>query len=209
MKTIKKYQGGGRVLKAIGKGSKQIGAKSTASEIKAARQSAMRDMGNYSSFERPTAEQLRKGLPFHETNRNVKKTSEQIKSSIRKNYKKGGPVAKAKSGKSFPDLTGDGKVTRADILKGRGVIKNGGKLKKARGGATLSPSKSSTSNRLASYGRPLGKNLKKAEFGTTTPAQRRARTSAAIGRDASMKRKLRTAARPMMKMGGKCRGGCY
>lgn len=27
-------------------------------------------------------------------------------------------------GKKFPDLTGDGKVTRADILKGRGVIKD-------------------------------------------------------------------------------------
>ena len=213
MKTIKKYQGGG-VLKAIGKGSRQMSsaAKATASELKAGRYSAMKDMGNYSRFEAPSQYDLRKGLPFHETNKNVKRTSEQIKSSIRKNYKKGGPIAKAKSGKSFPDLTGDGKVTRADILKGRGVIKNGGKLKKARGGATLSPSKTSTSNRLASYGRPLGKNLKKAEFGTTTPAQRRARTAAAIGRDASMKRKLRTAAalaRPMMKMGGKCRGGCY
>ena len=29
----------------------------------------------------------------------------------------------------FPDLTGDGKVTRADVLKGRGVFKNGGKSK--------------------------------------------------------------------------------
>jgi len=28
--------------------------------------------------------------------------------------------------KSFPDLTGDGKVTRADVLKGRGVFKEGG-----------------------------------------------------------------------------------
>ena len=28
--------------------------------------------------------------------------------------------------KKFPDLTGDGKVTRADILKGRGVYKKGG-----------------------------------------------------------------------------------
>ena len=28
-----------------------------------------------------------------------------------------------KGSKAFPDLTGDGKVTRADILKGRGVIK--------------------------------------------------------------------------------------
>lgn len=207
MKTIKKYQVGG-ALKAIGKGSRQMSsaAKATASELKAAK-SAMKDMG--SSANKMTAAELRRGLPFREASSNMKKTSEQIKSSIRKNYKKGGPIAKAKSGKSFPDLTGDGKVTRADILKGRGVIKNGGKLKKARGGATLAPSKSSTSNRLASYGRPLGKNLKKAQFGTTTPAQRRARTAASIGRQASAMRKARTAARPMFKMGGKCRGGCY
>jgi hypothetical protein len=30
---------------------------------------------------------------------------------------------------SFPDLTGDGKVTRADVLKGRGVFKKGGSTK--------------------------------------------------------------------------------
>jgi hypothetical protein len=30
----------------------------------------------------------------------------------------------------FPDLNDDGKVTRADVLKGRGVFKNGGKVKK-------------------------------------------------------------------------------
>ena len=38
-------------------------------------------------------------------------------------------VGKAKGGmakKKFPDLTGDGKVTRADILKGRKVFKDGG-----------------------------------------------------------------------------------
>jgi|TARA_R100001463_G_scaffold3084_1_gene12673 hypothetical protein len=28
-----------------------------------------------------------------------------------------------KNGSAFPDLTGDGKVTQADILKGRGVFK--------------------------------------------------------------------------------------
>jgi ribosomal protein L21E len=27
---------------------------------------------------------------------------------------------------SLPDLTGDGKITRADVLKGRGVFKKGG-----------------------------------------------------------------------------------
>jgi hypothetical protein len=34
-----------------------------------------------------------------------------------------------KDGGSFPDLTGDGKVTKADILKGRGVFKKGGSSK--------------------------------------------------------------------------------
>ena len=28
--------------------------------------------------------------------------------------------------KDFPDLTGDGKVTQADVLKGKGVFKKGG-----------------------------------------------------------------------------------
>jgi hypothetical protein len=32
--------------------------------------------------------------------------------------------------KDFPDLTGDGKVTHADVLKGRGVFKKGGSTDK-------------------------------------------------------------------------------
>ena len=31
--------------------------------------------------------------------------------------------------KKLTDLTGDGKVTQADVLKGRGVFKKGGKVK--------------------------------------------------------------------------------
>lgn len=46
------------------------------------------------------------------------------------------PKKKAKSGGSFPDLNKDGKITKADILKGRGVIKNGGKMK-AKSGAKM------------------------------------------------------------------------
>jgi ribosomal protein L32 len=39
------------------------------------------------------------------------------------------PKKKAKTGGSFPDLNKDGKVTKADVLKGRGVIaKNGGSV---------------------------------------------------------------------------------
>ena len=35
-------------------------------------------------------------------------------------------VGLAKGGKAFPDLTGDGKVTFKDVLKGRGVVKKKG-----------------------------------------------------------------------------------
>ena len=49
---------------------------------------------------------------------------------MRRYYSKGKKVEKKKSGKKFPDLTGDGKVTRADILKGRGVFKRGGGVSK-------------------------------------------------------------------------------
>lgn len=48
------------------------------------------------------------------------------------------PKKKAKSGGSFPDLNKDGKITKADILKGRGVInKMGGKTKKAQMGDSV------------------------------------------------------------------------
>ena len=43
--------------------------------------------------------------------------------------KKNGGVIKMKEG-GFPDLTGDGKVTQADILKGKGVFKKGGSVNK-------------------------------------------------------------------------------
>jgi len=46
--------------------------------------------------------------------------------------------------KEFPDLTGDGKVTQKDILKGRGVkLKTGGQAKRkfGDGGGTLSSQK--------------------------------------------------------------------
>ena len=49
---------------------------------------------------------------------------------MRQYYKKGKKVEKKKSGKKFPNLTGDGKVTRADVLKGRGVFKRGGDVSK-------------------------------------------------------------------------------
>ncbi len=50
---------------------------------------------------------------------------------MRNDYKIRPRLGFAKGGKAFPDLTGDGKVTFKDILKGRGVIKKkGGIVKK-------------------------------------------------------------------------------
>lgn len=52
-----------------------------------------------------------------------------------------GSPSKAKNGKSFPDLNKDGKITKADILKGRGVIaKKGMKVEKAQAGKTVKQS---------------------------------------------------------------------
>lgn len=39
-----------------------------------------------------------------------------------------GKVKRYARGGGMPDLTGDGKVTRADVLKGRGVFKKGGSV---------------------------------------------------------------------------------
>ena len=49
------------------------------------------------------------------------------------NYMNCGKVKKYKKG-GFPDLTGDGKVTMADILKGRKVFKKGGMMPKYKHG---------------------------------------------------------------------------
>jgi len=64
-----------------------------------------------------------------------KKHPEDFKYITRKN---GGSMKKAKSGGKFPDLNKDGKITKADVLIGKGVIK-GKKTtpKKAQGGTKL------------------------------------------------------------------------
>lgn len=67
------------------------------------------------------------GLPMRPTNGNTDISKNQM--GTNPTMKKGG-IAKMKKG-GFPDLNKDGKITRADILKGRGVIKRkGGSVKK-------------------------------------------------------------------------------
>ena len=64
--------------------------------------------------------------PFKLTKENAKKIQEAGK---KRQQQIGRKREMYKKGSKFPDLTGDGKVTFADILKGRGVI-NGKKKKK-------------------------------------------------------------------------------
>ena len=53
----------------------------------------------------------------------IKKKKKKLRSAEQKPKKMGRRFGMKKgSGKKFPDLTGDGKVTFADVLKGRGVI---------------------------------------------------------------------------------------
>ena len=93
---------------------------------------------------------------------------------------------KAKSGKSFPDLNNDKKITKADVLIGRGVLK-------AEKGSKVAKAKKAANGVMSS---------------TTTPMQRAERARVAIERgDAPMRRKARAAASmasaPVMKKGGK------
>lgn len=132
----------------------------------------------------------------------VARGKEFLKKNISKLYpevpeikRKGGKVvAKAKKGGSFPDLNKDGKITKADILKGRGVIAKGGsKVKKAMIGTT-------TPEMRASRARMAGERA-------GAPMRRKARAAAAMA-SAPMMKKGGKAPKKMMG-GGKCRGGCY
>ena len=71
----------------------------------------------------------------------MKKKGYKMGGKTKKGFKMGGRMKKGykKGGKtSFPDLTGDGKVTQADILKGRGVgKKKGGAIKKFKKGKVV------------------------------------------------------------------------
>ena len=126
--------------------------------------------------------------------------------------KKGGKVSKAKNGKSFPDLNKDGKITKADILKGRGVIaKKGMTVKKAQDGTfqpmgigarKVSPNKSK-------YVSEDGNYKMKFKGGSDTSAP----TSAVQRRTLKgfLKGAPKAAGKMALKSGGsmkKCRGGC-
>ena len=99
--------------------------------------------------------------------------------------------------KKFPDLTGDGKVTQKDILKGRGVLNTGGKVKKKKGYAMGGPMKKK--------GYAMGGPMKKKGYAMGGPMKKK---GYAMG-GGPMKKKGYAMGGPMKKgykKGGKVRG---
>ena len=116
----------------------KIGGQEKSKRIK----EAVKIKKNVEKLEKQSEDQIKKFKPMVSRSdlvgptknlRNIKRTKRDadklVKESLKIGFKKGGPVDKKKKKKKFPDLTGDGKVTFADVLKGRGVI-NGKKKKK-------------------------------------------------------------------------------
>ena len=125
MATIKKAQSGDRITsrqkKRLGRISEKNPerAKEVAERMKLRATRRKRGSELYDSLEPDAGARVRKSM---EEAREASKTA-----------------SKAKNGKSFPDLNKDGKITKADILKGRGVIaKKGAKIKKAQAGLKAS-----------------------------------------------------------------------
>jgi len=77
-------------------------------------------VGDYVEKKRSEFKSKRKLKPVKPSQKGLQSLPRDVRNKM--GYmKKGGKV------KKFPDLTGDGKVTRADILKGRGVFASGGR----------------------------------------------------------------------------------
>jgi len=116
MKTIKKAQTGAKVKKPVTK-PKEDKYKGLGGEI-----------GRPIFSDKEQRERRKKlGLPT-----SAAEEKAYYKKMEKEGAKNGKTMSKAKNGKSFPDLNKDGKITKADILKGRGVIaKKGAVVKKA------------------------------------------------------------------------------
>jgi len=132
MATIKKAQGGGLVKKAIKAASNAAPkVEKELSVFQKMRLAKGKPLTHFNMDEQKASGALNKAInsrtnPEAAVKKMTKaqRQAKEIDDSYRKN---GGPVKKAKTGGKFPDLNKDGKVTRADILKGRGVIAQNGK----------------------------------------------------------------------------------
>lgn len=119
---------------------------------------------------------------------------------------------KAKDGAKFPDLNKDGKITKADILKGRGVIaKSGMKMKKAQDGETMPDYRNMSKvrkNATAKDSADYKSGFQKASSGKAANFPNKA---GKYGQNEAARRGLvpkKAKVGAKMKMGGKCKNGC-
>lgn len=118
--------------------------------------------------------------------------------------KKAAPKKMKSGGKSFPDLNKDGKVTKADVLVGRGVIKakKGVKVKKAQAGTVAL-----RSGQMKRLGRLAAKNPEKATAVGSRMVERATRKQ----RGKEFLQKNMSSLMPKSKSGSsmkKCKYGC-
>jgi hypothetical protein len=117
--------------------------------------------------------------------------------------------------KSFPDLNKDGKITKADILKGRGVIAKsgtkmemGGKAAKQAAIAIAMKKEGKTPKKKMNYGGAAAsmvpKGSKKMKNGGSTVSMQLGSYDRQIGKNYTGK----AMNGKMMKGGGKCKNGC-
>lgn len=135
MATIKKAQSGAKVKKPTYKNLRMGVANQSKAEGRDYTEVATKK--DSSEYKKGFARGVKKDKESRNDISEVEKVGRWEGLNTKKN---GGPVKKAKNGKSFPDLNKDGKITKADILKGRGVIaKKGASVKKMQyGGAAAS-----------------------------------------------------------------------
>jgi hypothetical protein len=138
--AVKKYQKGGQTIEEmeratrrdiLGSKSSKIGVGTSVAGVLGVASKAIADKVKAKRAAKKTQEEKKK----KETAKAKFGASVSVKHSCK------APLVRDASGKcvmvrkmakgGFPDLTGDGKVTKADVLKGRGVIKRkGGSVKK-------------------------------------------------------------------------------
>ena len=124
---------------------------------------------------------------------------------------------KAKDGAKFPDLNKDGKLSQADVLIGRGVIKakakakSGMKMKKAQDGGTMPDYRNMSKvrkNATAKDSADYRSGFEKASSGKAANFPNKA---GKYGQNEAARRGLvpkKAKVGAKMKMGGKCKNGC-
>lgn len=129
--TTRKYKSGGKVLAKAQMGK----VVKSAVDVGKVLAKKVRDRKIFGNLSDDIVKDIKKSEPAPKVDKAeaaLNRRNREYEKAVWDSYKKkGGTARKYKSGGSkFPDLNGDGEITKADVLKGRGVFKKGGMIKK-------------------------------------------------------------------------------